>query len=262
MQSLFISLLAATLVGQPEVDATKTPRKPHVYPTKTPIHADDLGIAGSENFNVLAVGEKNLATEVLEQAEKFRKEISLEWLEAELPTGKEFVFINVKLTATEDEGLTLLCGPSRRFSGAHMMWLTTSRERALGSTLTHEMTHVVLSARFPRGMPAWANEGIASHYDGEGRKRRRREILAGFERNGWPRVERILEARSIRPTDEESYAVSCSLVDFFLSRGDRPKLLDFVQDGAMRGWEPALRKHYGISLAELQRGLFTLSPES
>lgn len=256
MQSFLAPILAAILAGSPGMDAQKNPTKTQLKPTGTPqILADDLGIAGSQNFNVLAAGTKNLATSVTKQAEKFRKGIALEWLGAELPVGKEFVHINVKLSTTEDEGLTLLCGPGHRFRGSHMMWLTTSRERALGPTLAHEVAHVVLSSRFPRGMPAWANEGIASRYDGGGRKRRRREIMAGFERNGWPQLERILRARSIRPTDEEAYAVSCSLVDFFLSRGDRPRLLDFVQDGSERGWEQALRKHYRISLAELQQGL-------
>lgn len=275
MQRFLIPLLAAIFAGSPDIraradldatlaDISRQTEKicQDIAALRNERESDDLGIAGSQNFNVLAAGTKTLATEVVKQAEKFRKEIAMEWLVTEIPAGKEFVFINVKLSTTEDEGLTLLCGPGRRFRGAHWMWLTTSRERALGSTLAHEMAHVVLSSRFPRGMPPWANEGIASRYDDEGRKRRRREILAGFERNGWPQVERILEARSIRPTDEEAYAVSCSLVDFFLSRGDRSRLLDFVQDGSERGWEPALRKHYGISLAELQTGLSTQPPGS
>ena len=86
-------------------------------------------------------------------------------------------------------GLILLCGPGRRFTGEHRVWLTTSKRRALGSTLAHEITHLVLNARFSDGMPAWANEGIASLRDDAGRSAERQKILRRFaRRNEWPRT--------------------------------------------------------------------------
>ena len=95
----------------------------------------DLGIAGSSNFTVLAPAGENLAQAVLDQAEVLRKEVALQWLGAELAPGRELTHITVRLSDDVDRGRTLLCGPGRALRGDHRMWLTTSRERALGSTL-------------------------------------------------------------------------------------------------------------------------------
>lgn len=207
----------------------------------------DVGIAGSKNFTVIAPVGDFFCEKVLAQAERFRKQIALAQLGQELPGGREFTHINVELSSDKDEGLTLLCGEGRRFSGDHRIWLTTTRQLALGSTLAHEIAHVVLNAQFPRGMPAWANEGIASQFDDDKSKAIRKRILKGFVRTGqWPSVQNVLDARRIHPTDQTAYAVSVSLVEFILARADRKTFLKFIDDGNKIGWEAALRKHYQI----------------
>jgi hypothetical protein len=218
----------------------------------------DAGIAGSKNFTVLQRGAprgERLAQAVLERAEALRKEIALQWLGEELPPGREVVHITVELSSEEDRGLTLLCGPGRALRGDHRMWLTTSRERALGSTLAHEMTHVVLAARFPRGMPVWANEGIASLCDDAQRGEDRRQLWRQWAREGrFPELEKVLYAASIAPTDETAYAVGVSVTEYLLSRGDRARLIQFVEQGQRDGWDAALRDSYGLAdVGELER---------
>jgi hypothetical protein len=215
----------------------------------------DVGIAGSKNFTVVAPRGDHLADKVLRRAEELRRDVALEWLGAELPEGKGMTHITVELSKEKDEGLTWLCGPGRAFGGDHRMFLSTSRERALGSTLEHEVTHVVLAVRFPKGMPAWANEGIASQADDEERHKIRRDLYRQWARSGqWPSLQKVLYQRTIAPSDQAGYAASSSLVEFLLIKGERRELIAFIEQAGQDGWDAALGKSYGIAgIAQLQR---------
>ena len=215
----------------------------------------DVGIAGGDNFTVVAPRGEHLAAKVLSRAEELRRNIALEWLGEELPEGQGRTHITVELAKDKDEGLTWLCGPGRAVRGDHRMWLTTSRERAVGSTLEHEITHVVLAVRFPKGMPVWANEGIASLADDVERHRTRRELQQQWARSGqWPSLEKVLYQRTLPPSDQAGYAASVSLTEFLLTKGDRRALIAFIQQAGQDGWDAALGKCYGIAdIGELQR---------
>ena len=200
----------------------------------------------SKNF-VVGAPSRTLAVAVLKKAETLRKQIAHTWLGKEFPKGQEFTLIRVFLSHDVDEGLTLLAGSGREIQGSHRMWLETTAELATGSTLAHEITHVVLSSRFPEGMPAWANEGIASLADDNGRAKRRSEILRHFaENNRWPSVAEILDTRAIDPTDESGYALAVSLTKFLLSRADHAAFIQFVERGSLNGWDKALKDSFGI----------------
>ena len=137
------------------------------------------------NFTVLAPNQ-GLADAVAKQAEVYRKQAALEWLGKELPDRVGRSLITVDITSQKDEGLTwpIDC-PERTL---HQVWLTTSVDRALGTTLHHEVIHTVLDSHFyPESLPAWASEGIASQADDAGRKENQRQILARWSKAGrWP----------------------------------------------------------------------------
>ena len=127
------------------------------------------------------------------------------------------------------------------------MWLTTSDEGATGPLLSHEMVHVVLHWRFPKGMPAWASEGAASMWDDNEckviRHKRLRQIVSA---NSWPDLEELLSTKRLGSANIESYAVAESLVQLLLDRSGRETFLGFVEDGAKGGWNKSLKLHYGI----------------
>src|SRR5262245_40105063 len=109
------------------------------------VHAH--GFAHSENFivhtpnNESRVADQKFAERVLERAETFRREIAVERLGAELPKGDGQSVISVALTQTEDRGLTWAKDhPQARL---HDVFLRTSAENAVGSTLRHEIAHTV-----------------------------------------------------------------------------------------------------------------------
>ena len=143
----------------------------------------------------------------------------------------------MKVSATEDSGFTWpIDHPDRKF---HNMWLTTSRERATGSTLRHEIRHVVLNTRFPDRLPPWIEEGLASRSDDSARQRTCRETAASFSQSGWPDIHSLMELKSIHSTDRATYGASTSLVNYLLTLGDMPKLLQFAVAGEKERVGPA-----------------------
>jgi hypothetical protein len=214
------------------------------------VRADEAGrnpmksVTGT-NFLVSAPSDE-LARAVLNRAEELRREIARDWLGKELPPSVGHTVIDVFSSQDENRGLT---SPSRDLKRpTFMMWLTTSPERAMGPLLAHEVAHVVLSTRYPGQLAPWVDEGIACLYDDQERKIIRSDVLAWYNDTGnWPSLVTVLDADKIARWDQASYAVSTSVVEFLLTKGDKSQLLAFAVDGKKHGWDAALRSHYGIA---------------
>jgi hypothetical protein len=201
--------------------------------------------AQSENF-VVSAPDQATAQAVLNKAEELRRSIAIEWLGEAMPDGIAPTVIRVVISEEVDKGLTWAADRADRLS--HMMWLTTSRERATSSTLAHEMTHVVLSTRYPGELPAWLDEGIACRQDDPKRAAARREILAWYARTGnWPSLVEVFAAPRIAGSDRAKYTLSASLTEYLLTLNDAAKLFEFALAGRELGWDSALRTHYGIA---------------
>jgi hypothetical protein len=221
---------------------------------------DAAGFAISDNFTVFTPTwpshqqAQAYAEQVLRNAEAWRGDIARDWLGEELPPSVGQTTINVSFTEERDAGLTWIKDdPRRRY---HTIYLSTTPDRALGSTLAHELVHVVLATRYPppNRLPAWIEEGIAGTYDDDDRQTVRRRSIAWFARTGnWPEIETVMNSQSIAATQKELYAVASSLVEFLLTRGDRSTLLEFGQYANTAGWDAALSRYYQIaSVPELQ----------
>jgi hypothetical protein len=208
-------------------------------------------VAQSDNFVVCAPSPE-LAEDVLAQAESLRARIAEQWLGEKLPAGIGPAIIRVRLSDTEDEGRSWVADSAARLS--HLMWLTTTRERALGTTLAHEMTHVVLATQFPGKLPAWASEGAAGLEDDAARVATRQRIISWYARTGnWPDLEKVLAPDRIVPTDRTRYALAVSVTEYLLLRGNRRTFLEFAVDGKSNGWPMALQRYYQIrDIAELE----------
>ena len=133
--------------------------------------AQAAGFVHNENFVVFTESglsrqvTQDFAQSVLVKAEEYRKQISQEWFGEQLPRGIGRTTINVSFSDDRDAGLTWAVDhPDRKL---HTIYLYTTAEQAVGSTLAHEVAHAVLATRFPHPhrLPAWVEEGIASQYD-------------------------------------------------------------------------------------------------
>jgi hypothetical protein len=218
--------------------------------TATAARSADMAIG--TDFTVLAP-DQALADAVVKQAEVYRKQSALEWLGQELPDRVGRSLITVEITSQKDEGLTWpIDSPERTL---HQVWLSTSVDRALGTTLHHEVIHTVLDSHFyPESLPAWASEGIASQADDAGRKVNQRQILARWSREGrWPGLRPLLESARIDHDNLSRYAAASSLTEFLAQRGGKTRVVEFASSGQKRGWDQAASDYYGVhDLAELQ----------
>jgi len=210
----------------------------------------DIGLASDKNFVVQAPPGGERAGRILTRANEFRRTLAKEF-GIDLAEGAEHVCIHFDPSETADDGKTLL-GRGEPYH-SHMIWLRTSEESALGSTLQHELVHTVLHARFPKGMPLWANEGLASRYDDGERLAIRARVLHRLLENGQlPPLANLFTATSFRRNPQIRYATAESVTLYLLENGGAKKFLSFVEDGTRVGWDAALRRHYKINEMRLQ----------
>jgi len=222
------------------------------------LHAADMGRSGfatSDNFTVLTPRQETseaanrYANRLARTAESLRREIAREWLGGELPPRQGRTLVTVSFEADRDAGLTwAMDDPRREF---HTLYLTTSPDLAIGSTLAHEMVHVVLATSFPHPhrLATWLEEGIACQYDDEARKRSRERELATIVRTGrYPSIAPVLQAHNLRASDKRGYTVAASVTQLLLSLDpDKTKLVEFGQYGSRHGWDRALNRYYEIN---------------
>ncbi|MFV1964848.1 MAG: hypothetical protein ACC628_05460 [Pirellulaceae bacterium] len=219
------------------------------------------GFVHNDNFLVFTESgispqvAQDFAGSLMMRAEAYRKQIAEDWLGRPLPAGIGRATINLRFSDSEDTGLTwAIDHPNRK---THTVYLVTSADKALGTTLAHEMVHVVLATRFPHPhrLPAWLEEGIASQYDDEKRHELRADKAHWWVETGaWPDVEEVLRSHNIQAHDQQAYTVAAFLADMLLARGDKRKLLAFGEAATRSGWRTAMEHHYRISgPSELQR---------
>ncbi len=209
---------------------------------------ENWGVARSDNF-VVNGPSREFAAEVLHQAELYRRELAIAWLGEELEQGDGPAIIQVRLSEEKDEAATWPIDSRQREH--HLVWITTNSELALGSTLAHEITHVVFATRFGDSFPNWANEGIAGICDDTATKELRAKLLRDFARSQrWPNLRDVLTADGISPSDQHAYTVSVSLTRYLLSRGSHADFVAFAQLGTKSGWDVAAQKYYGYARVE------------
>jgi hypothetical protein len=213
-------------------------------------HAADMSIG--VNFTVLAPN-RAVADTIAAQAEIYRAQAAQEWLDGKLPDRQGRTLITVELNSQKDEGATwpIDC-PERTL---HQVWLTTSLDRAVGSTLHHEVVHTVLDTHFyPGTIVAWASEGIASQVDDAGRRQHQRQLLQGWSASGrWPSLTALFAMKAIGHDNLESYAAASSVTEFLAQRSGKHRVIEFAAAGPNRGWDQAAHDCYGFrDLADLQ----------
>jgi hypothetical protein len=218
------------------------------------------GYASNANFLIYSPSgnspeaERLYAASVLKEADRFRKEFSEKWLGKELPQGEGRSVVYIDFSTAEDSGLTWAKDHPDRL--LHNVYLTTSPDRAAGTTLRHEVVHTVLATRYPHPnrLPPWVEEGIACRFDDDIRKAAREQQYLFWAQTGRaPNLALLLGMPDIKSLDETSYAAAASLVSYLLTQGREQEVLKFAEDGQRIGWNASLRSHYGFqSFEDLQ----------
>ncbi len=111
----------------------------------------------TQNFSVEAPTQQ-VAQQIGQAAEYYRREKAIQWLGQEMPPWPEPCPLTVKVTMSGAGGATSFAFDQGRVLGQHMN-IEGSLERLLNSVLPHEVTHTVFAYYYRRPVPRWADEG-------------------------------------------------------------------------------------------------------
>src|SRR5262245_45555635 len=210
------------------------------------------------NFDVKDPTDQ-IAQQVGEYAERYRRQKALEWLGREMPPWPEPCPLHVKVTMSGAGGATSFAFDQGRVLGQHMN-IEGSLERLLNSVLPHEVTHTVFAHYFRRPVPRWADEGGAVLSEDDIERNRHDQLCRQILNTPGRMIPlRRLFALKEYPGDVMVlYAEGFSVANFLVNASSRPAFLAFVAHGMQQGWDSAVQTHYRYrSVEELEQAWLT-----
>lgn len=227
----------------------------------------------TQNFIVTAAS-KPLAVEIGEAAERYRRDLAVEWLGKELPAWRAPCPITAQVSPRLGAGgaTSFMFENNQPFGWT--MNIQGSRERVLDSVLPHEITHTIFATHFGRPLPRWADEGACTTVEHQSERQKQQDMLIQFLTSvpsrgiAFNRMFTMTEyPRDVIPL----YAQGHSVARFLLANGGKRKFMHYLADGMglnarvrragyhdnshvrLDNWTKATREHYGFeSLSELQ----------
>ncbi len=206
------------------------------------------------NFIVTAPTAEQ-AQEIATAAEKFRRDLAIEWLGQEMPAWGQPCPINVQI------GERMGAGGATSFLFEHgevygwKMSIQGSHERILDSVLPHEVTHTIFATHFRRPLPRWADEGACTTVEHSSERTKQQVMLVDFLRNGRGIAFSRMFVMKDYPHDVMPlYSQGYSLARYLIAQGGKRKFLNFLADGMQdENWQRAIHQHYSFdNLAMLQ----------
>jgi hypothetical protein len=208
----------------------------------------------SPNF-IVETADPNFAKQVSEAAEKYRRELAVEWTGQEMPDWYHPCVMTVQAAPNLGAG----GATDFKFQGGEVfgwrMSIQGSQQRILDSVLPHEITHMVFASKFRQPLPRWADEGGATSVEHVSERNKHRVMLNEFLQTGRGIAFNRMFAMTEYPPDiMPLYAQGYSLAEFLIQTGGRRKYVEFLGTGLQNdNWPEAVRRHYGIKdLSALQ----------
>ncbi len=187
-----------------------------------------------------------IAQQIGETAEHFRREKAMLWLGREMPAWPEPCPLTAKVTMSGAGGATSFAFDRGRVLGQQMN-IEGSLERLLSSVLPHEVTHTVFAHYFRTPVPRWADEGGAV-FSEDDIERNRHDQLCRQILNTPGRAIPLRRLFALReyPADVMAlYAQGFSVTSFLVGLSNRQQFLGFVATGMNQGWDAACRTRAG-----------------
>jgi hypothetical protein len=197
------------------------------------------------NFTVSAPSPQ-LAKEIGDQAEIFRRDLAIEWLGQELPAWSKPCPITAKLDSGAGGATSFVFDGGEVFGWK--MNIQGTRERILDSVLPHEITHTIFASYFRRPLPRWADEGACTTVEHRSEIAKQEQNLIKFLKSGRGIPFSQMFAMKDYPSDVMPlYAQGHSLAEWLIESRGRKAFLEFLADGMEdENWPRAVRKHYGF----------------
>jgi hypothetical protein len=207
----------------------------------------------TQNF-VVEAATPEIAQNVGQWAEYYRKEKAIQWLGREMPPWPEPCTLQVKVTRGSAGGAT-----SFNFTNGQV-WQTMEIEgkfdRLIASVLPHEVTHTVFAHYFRCPVPRWADEGGAVLSEDDLERNEHDLMVRQILNSGRSIALRHLFSLREYPREVGAlYAEGYSVAEYLVSSSSRRVFLEFVAHGMQYGWDSAARSYYRFqNIEQLQDG--------
>lgn len=209
------------------------------------------------NFRITAPNDQ-IARQVGELAEKYRRQKAIEWLGREIPNWGQKCPLTVTLTpggrGTSGGGATTFAFDRGSILEQHMQ-VEGDLEQVLYSVLPHEITHTVFAFHFRDKVPRWADEGGSVLSENDYERGRHDDLVRRSLASGKAFRLRYLFDLENYPRDGQDvmtlYAQGYAIVRHLVERSSKPAFLNFLRDAKQTGWDQALRKHYNVESVEV-----------
>jgi len=201
----------------------------------------------SANF-IVETPDPGFARQVVQAAEKYRRDLAVEWLGRPMPNWAQPCVMTVQAAPHLGNGGATTFVFDRGEVFGWRMSIQGSRERVLDSVLPHEITHMIFASHFRQPLPRWADEGGATSVEHVSEKNKYRRILDQALRTGRGIAFNRMFAMTEYPRDiMPLYAQGHSLAEYLIQTGGRRKYVEFIGDGLKSNdWSGAIRRHYGV----------------
>ena len=214
------------------------------------------------NFTV-SCADADLAKQIGDTAEFYRKQHARDWLGAELPKWFAPCPVRVRYGQIGAGGATTFSFEQGQVSGWRME-IQGPRDRLIDSVVPHEVLHTIFACKFRRPLPRWADEGAATYTEAEAERKNYRDtgLQVVGTREHIPLSE--LLAAMEYPQDGRRqflfYGQSFVLAEYLLDLKGRPEYVSFLDTYFKSGsWETAFAKHYGQNPGEAYTGAIRVS---
>jgi hypothetical protein len=206
------------------------------------------------NF-VVSAPTPQLAKEIGDAAEVWRKKLAIEWIGREMPPWSQSCPITARVAPRLGAGGATTFIFDRGDVFGWEMNIQGSRERVLDSVLPHEITHTIFACYFRQPLPRWADEGACTTVEHPSEIATQERLLIDFLHNGKGiPFNKMFAMKEYPPDVLPLYAQGHSLTRYLLMKRGKPAFLDFLADGMRdENWPRAVQQHYGHeNLYELQ----------
>lgn len=219
-----------------------------------------LGAASRTPNFVVDAPTPEIARQVGQYAEHYRREKALLWLGQEMPQWPQACPLRVTISMNGSGGATSFAFDNGRILGMDMH-IEGTLDRLLASVLPHEVTHTVLAHYFRCPVPRWADEGGAVLSEDEIERTRHDQLVKQILRTPGRAIplRRLFQMTKYPPDVMVLYAEGYSVTNFLVNRSNRSAFLAFIAHGMRSGWDDAIRVHYRFNSVEQLEQAWTQS---
>ena len=221
----------------------------------------------TQNFVVYAQ-DPSFARRIANEAERFRSELSMEWLGYEIKPWQDRcpITVEIGMHAGGETSFAFVTPPQggRGFPTGWQMKIFGPPERLLDAVLPHEITHTIFATHFGRPLPRWADEGACTTVEHVSERAKNHNMLISFlggtPSRGIP-FNRMFTMKNYPHDILPLYAQGYSLAKFLIQQKGRRHFLDYLNTGMnlerpgveLAAWDNATDRHYGYKdLSDLQ----------